>query len=173
MISEHLSSLSVEDTPCKLYYANMDDLDIAVAVDQACFMKSDWWNIDLWRGMLKNRAGCRVLLAKIPNIITGNDELVETTIGFAAFDKSGKVMKLAVNPSMQRRGIGGQLLREVLSVLETEFRKYSLGASLNVDSCNTAAVALYQRYGFKTDCIVGSYYGPGRDAWRMLRDHEI
>lgn len=91
--------------------------------------------------------------------------------GFVAFERGGKIMKLAVLPLCQHRGLGGQLLDAALAVFgPTGKWSKCMGASLHVDPTNKAAVALYSRRGFTVDCVVTDYYSPGRDAWRMLRE---
>ena len=138
------------------------DLTSLEAVDHLAFCKADCWDPLLWTGMLKSPA-TRVLVAC--------SSLKAEVVGFAVAEKGGKIMKIAVVPGMQRRGIGAVLLDSTLQLIDKgEFRRTCLCASLHVDPDNTGALRLYERRGFLRDAVVGDYYAPGRPAWRMLRE---
>lgn len=83
-------------------------------------------------------------------------------------EDGGEVLKLAVSPSMRRRGIGGMLLRHALA----ELRKLGVvRISLEVRESNAAAVALYERFGFKRLTIRKGYYrNPVENAAVMFAD---
>ena len=85
------------------------------------------------------------------------------------FERGGKLLKLAVVPEWRRRGAGSFILDAALSVLDCELRKFCSCVVLHVDPENVAAAHLYESRGFSRDCTVRDYYGPGRDAWRMMR----
>jgi len=140
--------------------AGSDDLTSVLAVDQQSFLKTDWWNEDLWRGFLKS-TGSRVLLAR-------SKVDLDPILGVVVFERGGKLMKIAVVPSGRCCGVGAGLLGAALFVLDGEFRRSC--CSLHVEPTNSVAIKLYTRRGFKQDCVVCDYYGPGRHAWRMLRE---
>lgn len=159
-------SIGQEKTDVIFVQATLEELEAVRLVDQGAFgNRTDWWNVDLWKGMLKS-FGCHVILAKLESNGTA------TPVGFAVTERGGKVMKLAVLPQWQNKGIGAKLLDKVLAVLDSggEHYKYARsGASLHVDPANVAALGLYISRGFEVDSTVRDYYCAGRDALRMLR----
>jgi ribosomal protein S18 acetylase RimI-like enzyme len=154
------SELENESQVIEIAKACSEDLEAVVAVDRVAFVPLDCWNSDLWIGMLKSN-GTRVLTARHP---------ISGVVGYSAFDRKGKIMKLAVAPTWQCSRIGTRLLDTTLSIIDGEFGKFSMGASLHVETCNDRAIRLYESRGFVIDCTLKDYYAPGRDAWRMLRD---
>jgi len=138
------------------------DLAAIEAVDHLAFCKADCWDPFLWTGMLKSPA---------THVLVACSALKAEVVGFAVVEKGGKIMKIAVVPDMQRRGVGAALLDGVLQFIDTgEYQRTCLCASLHVDPGNTGALRLYERHGFVRDTVVRDYYAPGRPAWRMLRE---
>jgi ribosomal-protein-alanine N-acetyltransferase len=70
-------------------------------------------------------------------------------------EDGGEVLRLAVSPSMRRRGIGGTLLRHALAELRTQG---VARVSLEVRESNAAAVALYEMFGFRKLALRKEYY---------------
>jgi ribosomal-protein-alanine N-acetyltransferase len=69
---------------------------------------------------------------------------------------------MAVHPSHRRRGLGAALLREVLS-WAAQYGAHHF--SLEVRASNTAAIALYQGFGFRPEGRRPGYYThPEEDA---------
>lgn len=87
-------------------------------------------------------------------------DLVALACGQAIVDDF-HVTAVAVAPDWRRRGLALQLLRALLS--EARHRG-CLRATLEVDSGNPAAVALYGRLGFETEGRRRAYYRSGGDA---------
>ncbi len=91
-------------------------------------------------------------------------------IGYAGFwnvSGEGDITNIAVREKYRRKGIGGELLRAVIN------KSVSLGLSiitLEVRVSNTAALALYKKYGFE---IIGkrkNYYSDNNeDAYIMKK----
>lgn len=77
-----------------------------------------------------------------------------------------EIHTIGTDPAIQRQGVGGALLRELLIVAD----RRGGPVFLEVRTDNTAAIALYRREGFE---IVGTrkhYYQPsGADAFTMRR----
>ena len=68
---------------------------------------------------------------------------------------------VAVHPAWRRLGLARQLMEALL----TDARgRGCLRATLEVDSTNTAAQALYRRLGFRTEGVRRAYYRSGGDA---------
>jgi len=67
------------------------------------------------------------------------------------------ILNLAVLPEFRRRGIGGMLLRDALNELKRLKPDINL-ITLEVRESNTAAIELYERFGFKVMGKRISYY---------------
>lgn len=77
------------------------------------------------------------------------------------------VLVIATHPTMRGRGYGGQLLDHAIAAAVATGCAL---ATLEVRRSNTAAIALYERAGFKTVHVRARYYqDDGEDALVMLR----
>ena len=77
------------------------------------------------------------------------------------------ILAIATRPELRGQGIAGMLLRHVLDVAATTGCAL---ATLEVRRSNKAAIALYERAGFKTVHVRARYYqDDGEDALVMLR----
>jgi ribosomal-protein-alanine N-acetyltransferase len=88
-------------------------------------------------------------------------------LGYAGLLHNGAeadVQTLAVAPAAHRRGIGALLLR---SLLGEAARCGCTSVMLEVRADNTAAIALYERFGFERISVRRGYYPEGVDAWVM------
>lgn len=80
----------------------------------------------------------------------------------------GQITNVAVHPNARRQGLGTAIL---LSLLEEAARRNLESVSLEVRVSNTAAIALYERFGF---AVAGKrkdfYRAPVEDALVMVRE---
>jgi [ribosomal protein S18]-alanine N-acetyltransferase len=75
---------------------------------------------------------------------------------------------LAVAPAARRRGVATALLRAVMAEAELEG---ALKATLEVRASNVAALALYERLGFRVSAKRAGYYtNPPEDALILWRE---
>jgi len=75
------------------------------------------------------------------------------------------LMNIAVDPDRRRRGIGTALLVELLDHVGADAR-----LTLEVRTSNTAAIELYERFGFRSAGVRRRYYQDnGEDALIMWR----
>jgi ribosomal-protein-alanine N-acetyltransferase len=135
-----------------------NDLDAVAAIERASF--SDPWTRTSFEQLL------------------GRDHLVFTVaardgvvVGFAiAYGVAGEaeIANIAVSREARGQGIGGALLRHMLNALRTD------GAAevwLEARASNTAARAMYERFGFVEVGRRRNYYKrPVEDAISMRRD---
>lgn len=85
---------------------------------------------------------------------------------FSKSQGEGRVASVAVLPDHRNRGIGGRLLTEC----EKDFMSHALRRfSLEVDVENEPAIALYTSKGYVTNGMIKDFYGPGRDAYMMVK----
>lgn len=92
------------------------------------------------------------------------------TLGYPKKPNLARVVTLDVHPSARRRGLGKQLLERLLAELA------AAGAGrpvLEVDVRNGGAIAFYRRLGFSTTRRIPDYYGPGLDAFEMVRGGDL
>lgn len=91
-------------------------------------------------------------------------------IGYAGLDHGGQVadvMTVGVAPTAQGRGLGSQLVDELLARAQEEGARHVL---LEVRADNPSAVALYEARGFGVISTRRRYYQPGDvDALVMRR----
>jgi len=97
----------------------------------------------------------------------------EEVIGFAVGAVTGAspldawVLRLRVLPGFQRKGIGSALTRQLLTALA------SMGIEtvrLSVSPDNTAALGLYEKFGFAMTEKRLCYFGPGEDRFILCRE---
>ena len=74
------------------------------------------------------------------------------------------IYSLSVLPAYQNKGIG----RKLLSTFDEFFKGYGM-VYLHVDKTNPAQ-QLYLKFGYKVVDEVLDYYGPGKDAWHMVKN---
>ena len=75
-----------------------------------------------------------------------------------------QIQNLATLPSMRRCGVAARLLEYVFE----RSRRFGLdSASLEVRASNTAAIALYEKFGFVAAGRRSAYYADGEDALLM------
>jgi ribosomal-protein-alanine N-acetyltransferase len=78
------------------------------------------------------------------------------------------VMNLAVDPAHRQRGVATRLLDELFELTDRDSRR---GYTLEVRVSNTAAIALYERAGFRATGVRRGYYTDNReDALIMWKD---
>jgi [ribosomal protein S18]-alanine N-acetyltransferase len=78
------------------------------------------------------------------------------------------IMNLAVHPGWRRAGVASRLLDELLDLTAGDGRR---GYTLEVRVSNTAAIALYGRFGFEASGVRRGYYTDNReDALIMWKD---
>jgi len=86
----------------------------------------------------------------------------------ARYDTVWHLMNVAVDPALRRRGIAWSMLEQMIERAGTD-REYTL----EVRTSNTPAIALYERFGFRSAGTRPRYYRDnGEDAvimWRTLQ----
>ncbi|NMX22035.1 hypothetical protein C5S30_06315 [ANME-1 cluster archaeon GoMg4] len=91
---------------------------------------------------------------------TGLSELSEI-VGYIIFYPQGHIVSIAVHSAYRRRGIGTELVDEVLK------RRRGI-ASVEVRASNEVAKTFYMRLGFSLRTIIPRYYGD-EDALVVVR----
>jgi [ribosomal protein S18]-alanine N-acetyltransferase len=145
--------------------AVVQDLDALAAIDALCFPPGIAYPRDEIAFLLLN-----------PTVITLVAEHSGVIVGLAALERRrrtpqtaryGELVTIEVLPEFRRASIGVALYQ----ALESRLRVWG-GSTihLHVSVENTAAVAFYQRLGFRVIDRVLKYYLRSIDAWQMEKD---
>lgn len=140
-------------------HASVADLDGILALEQDGFAPGEQWSHSLWADEL----------AAPDHLVLTNTDADGQLLGVATFtvaEDMADLQRVVVHSRARGRGVGASLVRAGLEWAE------ALGANrmlLEVRTDNLPAVALYHRLGFDKVSCRADYYGPGRDAYVMLR----
>jgi len=139
------------------------DLDRLWRLDQLCFEAGIAYSrSDLRRFLAMPRAAC--VLAEIGPTLCG------FALAYSRPRDLAHVVTLDVHPTFRRRGLGRRLIE---SVLERCAAAGAQRVALEVDVRNSGAIAFYRKLGFQESGRIHSYYGPGLDAFEMVRESVI
>ncbi|MFN3763594.1 MAG: GNAT family N-acetyltransferase [Anaerolineae bacterium] len=134
------------DTPCAVRPAQAEDIPALARLDREAF-PPPWWFSAATLERIRQEALC-FLVAERDGFLIGYTEARPA-------DHGAHVGRLAVAPSFQRQGVGGFLLRTVLSRL---WERGIQEVTLNTQEDNIASRRLYGRFGFRP-------FGPRIVAW--------
>jgi len=141
--------------------ATKDDLAATVELETACFA-SDLSLKKRQLQYLQQRSTAVFLVAESAGRVVGEGiALVRQHTG----GRSGRIYSLAVDQSRRGEGVGQRLLHAMLDELAARGVKR---VYLEVEQSNAAAIALYQRHGFRSIGTLPDYYGDGRHAMHMM-----
>lgn len=155
--------ISAEQVEPAIRLATKSDLPFALELECVCFA-SDISLKNRQLEYLQQRASAIFIVAEQDGHVIGD--------GIALVRRqrqglTGRIYSLAVHPQQRGKKFGQRLLHALMAGLVARGVKRIY---LEVDHTNAAAVALYERNGFRTVNILSGYYGEGRDAMRMLCD---
>jgi ribosomal-protein-alanine N-acetyltransferase len=148
------------------------DLDEVLTIAAAA-AETPQWARSAYASYLAPDAACPALLRTALAAVDTNHTGAPAVLAFACVtllrvpDSAGaqnlaQLDSMAVHPSHRRRGLGAALLREVLS-WAAQYGAHHF--SLEVRASNTAAIALYQGFGFRPEGRRPGYYThPEEDA---------
>ena len=103
--------------------------------------------------------------SRIYKVIEENNRIV-AYFGIAIVDGTLDITTIAVTPSHQRKGLACLMMDEILK-LARDYEAKTL--MLDVKPENSAAIGLYQKYGFEVVGLRRNYYGPSKDALTMQK----
>jgi ribosomal-protein-alanine N-acetyltransferase len=137
----------------RLTYA---DLPQVVAIERRAFPTP--WSLAMFVLELSKPGGVCLAATDATGALTGY-------VICSRYDVVWHVMNVAVDPIHRRRGIATRLLAELLSRVGEEAQ-----LTLEVRTSNTGAIALYERFGFRSAGVRPRYYQDnGEDAVIMWR----
>ena len=140
--------------------AQREDLSAALALEESCFHRDRFNRRQLH--YLQQRRTAIFLVAEAEGQVVGQ--------GIALIRQhrqglSGRIYSLAVDEKWRGRGIGRQLLENLVRRLSDRGARRIY---LEVDQQNAAALKLYQQLGFRCIGKLADYYGAGSDALHMM-----
>ena len=131
-----------------------DDLS---ALDKICVGADGWSAQDFLDEAAKE---CGIVLAALDG-----DRIIGAVAGFTASD-TGEILTVATAPEYRRKGIAKALLSEFFSLIPDETETIAL----EVRQSNTAAIALYESFGFEKAGVRKRFYrDPVEDADIMVK----
>ena len=150
-------------TGVSLRLCTQTDLPFILAIEQASY--SSPWKRAAFVRELHNEQG-RFFVAEQVNGI--NRTILGHICSWLIIDEV-HILNIAVHPTARRQGIAGALLDKTL----TEGQHVgACAANLEVRQSNSAAIALYQQFGFQTVATRRKYYPDGEDALLMVCSFE-
>lgn len=134
-----------------------EDLEQVLALEQRCHAQP--WSRATFEQELVNEIA-RIDLLLIDDVVAGY---------ISSWQVAGEleIQNVVTAPEWRRQGLAGWMLRQVL------FRAAAGGARralLEVRAGNRAAIALYERFGFRTNAQRSNYYNDGETAVLMSLD---
>ena len=144
----------MEKIQVKIVPMNADHLDEIAALERVCFSRP--WSRNMLAEELENQCAA---------FLTALDAVTGKVVGYAGLlvaADEGYITNVAVDPSRRRQGVAAQLLQ----VFDNFARGNQLAfLTLEVRPSNTAAIALYQGFGFREVGRRRNYYDlPKEDA---------
>ena len=98
--------------------------------------------------------------------VAKEDEKIVGYGGIWNVSGEGQITNIAVHPDMRKKGIASEILKQLISSSKT-FEKIFL----EVRESNTAAICLYEKYGFKKCGIRKNFYhSPTENGIIMIRE---
>lgn len=138
------------------------DVDEVAALSARCFPVGGWTAADLESELARDFA--EVWVARVDD-----GPIAGYAVAWFIGD-DGEILSIGTDPSVQRRGVGRALVRQLAASVSARGVK---GLTLEVRASNEAARALYGGAGFVEIAVRRGYYADGEDArvmtWRPLR----
>lgn len=138
-----------------------EDLDQVVQIEQECF--SDPWQRKYIEDELNNTELCKLYVYR------QGDEVIAYGSIWLMFENCD-IVKIAVKPLYQRRGLGQQMLDRLIYEAKCNGCEF---VHLEVRHNNEPAVNLYKKNGFETVRTRKHYYSNGDDAFDMIRNIDL
>ncbi len=153
--ARRIASPPASFTPVRM---RLTDLPEVFALEELVF--TDPWSVDSFVAEVERKADIG-----FPVVIRGErDELVGYAVAWFIVDEI-HIGNIAVHPDYQGRGHGSALLEYVME----EGRRRSMAfVTLEVRPSNRAAIALYERHGFRRVAVRKSYYRDNREDALVL-----
>ena len=135
-----------------------EDVAAVAAIDAACFLE-DIWTAENYQKQFSGAVFCGV-------VVELDGQPVGYVCGTLVCDDA-EILRIAVKPEFQKRGLGGKLLD---AFLQTVKEKGGAHVFLEVRKSNQAARTLYESRVFVITRERKKYYADGEDALEMKKE---
>ncbi|MDP8254635.1 MAG: GNAT family N-acetyltransferase [Candidatus Alcyoniella australis] len=138
--------------------AALNDLDALVELDARCFEPGIAYDHATFFGLLVDSKAYAPLLLR-------DNRLIAFAIALRS-KSTGHLVTIDIDDEFRRQGLAQQLLAMIVEhFVGLEIERIEL----EVNTANTAAYNFYLKNGFTISHTERNYYGPGRDAYIMLK----
>ena len=140
--------------------ATVEDVDDIYEIEMLCF--PDPWS----------REALVYEFTENPRAFYIVAELDEKVVGYAGLwwiADEGHITNVAVKPGYRNRHIGEGIINVMIDFTSQEGIKHH---TLEVRPSNTAAINLYQKFGFKTEGVRKEYYANNKEDALIMWRHE-
>ncbi len=124
-----------------------DDVDSVVALEAVAYGEHHWSKESFYNELSND-------LAKYFSVFNENDELIAYCGSWHILEEA-HITNIAVSPNYRRMHVGEALLKTVIDECYKNMVKY---ITLEVRAGNATAIALYEKYGFKSLGLRKGYY---------------
>ena len=161
-LSGELVATTPDETPTsfELYRAGLSDIDALMALENQSFAQPLALTRRQLRYLLRSPSAS-VHVLRYQGRVVGDALLLRRRRKDGV---SARLYSIAIDASCRGKGFGRALLTNCLDVLKAEGVDRVM---LEVDVENTAAIGLYESFGFRRVRRLKDYYGPSRDGWKM------
>ncbi len=156
--------MSDDNTPAVLRPMRESDLDAVAAIE--VLVSPEPWTRSLLAAELDLPDNANHWLV----VVDGPDQSIIGFGGTMIVADEAHIMNIAVHPDHRRRGIGRQLL---INLLAAGRERGAVAATLEVRVHNRPAISLYSAMGFRRSGRRHGYYRDGTDALIMWRRDRV
>lgn len=100
-------------------------------------------------------------------ILDGPSDRIDASLYLRLQQKALRIFSVATHPDLRGKGWGNRLLDLSLSRAQAHGKRL---LTLEADASNPDLVGWYERHTFRKARLLPSYYAPGQDAWRLVRE---
>jgi ribosomal protein S18 acetylase RimI-like enzyme len=141
------------------------DVDALVALESRCFPEVDLFPRRSWAHLVGPAARGGRTITLVIDGAPAEPALVGAVVGLMRRGSEAiRVYSLAVDPTQRGRGLAGQLVRALARRARARGKRRM---TLEVRTANSAALALYEKFGFVVGDLLPRYYGDGADGFKL------
>ena len=140
--------------------ATVEDVDDIYEIEKLCF--PDPWSRDALVYEFTENPRAFYIVAEL-------DEMVVGYAGLWWIADEGHITNVAVKPGYRNRHIGEGIINIMIDFTSQEGIKHH---TLEVRPSNTAAINLYQKFGFRTEGVRKEYYANNKEDALIMWRHE-